>query len=82
MAAARPRKTIDTSNYEGRFAARLKELREKKKMTAEELSERIGVTVNTVYHWEKAHSFPKCAQLPILAEALKLKNVRLLFPEK
>jgi len=80
--AARPRKTIDTSTYTGRFAARLKELREKKKLTAEEMADALGVTLNTIYHWEKAHSFPKPGQLPLLAEALKLKSVRLLFPEK
>ena len=80
--SARPRKEIDLSTYEGRFAARLKELREKRKLSADELAEMLGVTINTVYHWEKAHSFPKCEQLPLLAEALKLKGVRLLFPEK
>ncbi len=79
---ARPRKPIDTSTYEGRFAARLKMLREKAKLSVEDLADRLGVTPTTVYHWEKSHSFPKCGQLPLIAEALSLKGVRPLFPEK
>ena len=78
----RPRKPIDTETYEGRFAVRLKMLREKAGLTAEELAEALGVHFNTVYHWERSHSFPQCRQLPLLAEALKLKGVRTLFPEK
>jgi len=79
---ARPRKEIDTSTYTGRFAARLKMLRERAGLSVEEVSEHVGVTINTVYHWEKAHSFPKCEQLPLIAEVLKLKGVRIIFPEK
>ena len=82
MSAARPRKTIDTSTYEGRFAVRLKELRLKAKLSVEELARQMSVTDQTIYHWEQAHSFPKPGQLLLLAEALKLKTVRLLFPEK
>ncbi len=79
---ARPRKEIDLTTYEGRFAARLKMLREKAKLTAQELADAVGVIDRTVYHWETGHSFPKPNQLPVIAESLKLKSVRLLFPEK
>ncbi len=80
--SARPRKEIDTTTYEGRFGVRLRTLREKAGLSVEELAESVGVIDNTIYHWEKAHSFPKCGQLPLIAEALKLKGVRMLFPEK
>ena len=79
---ARPRKEVDQSTYEGRFAARLKALRVKAGLSVDETAERIGVTPGTIYHWETAHSFPKPGQFSILAEALNLKNVRTLFPEK
>ena len=79
---ARPRKEIDTSTYTGRFAARLKALRGKTGLTVQEVAERIGVIDKTVYHWETGYTSPKTEQLPILAEALNLKSVRTLFPEK
>ena len=81
MSAARPRKTIDTSTYEGRFAARLRELRLKRKLTIEELSEKTGIPDKTLYRWEAAVSVPPLDTIPLLAEALKLKNARLIFPE-
>ena len=78
----RPRKEPDKETYSGRFAIRLRTLREKAGLTVDEVAEQVGVTLNTVYHWEKAYSFPKCEQLPLIAEVLKLKGVRAIFPEK
>ena len=77
MAAARPRKTITPDSYSARFALRLRELRKKTKLAAQELAKKMGVIDRTIYHWETGHSFPKPEQLPLLAEALKLKNVRI-----
>ncbi len=56
---ARPRKKIDTSTYTGRFAERLKMLREKAKLTPEEAAERIGITPTTVYHRESLQRSPR-----------------------
>jgi len=49
MSAARPRKEISLETYEGRFAARLKELREKAKLTPEQAAEALGVTQSMIY---------------------------------
>lgn len=77
----RSRKEIDTSTYTGRFAVRLRELRVKKKMSVEELAEKSGIPVRSIYNWESATSQPLLGQLPLLAESLSVK-VRTLIPEK
>ena len=79
--AARPRKIIDTSTYKGRFAARLKELREKKKLTVDELVEKTGLPRRTLYDWESTKSSPPVELLPKLAEALGV-SIRSLLPPK
>jgi len=76
---ARPRKEIDTSTYTGRFAARLKMLRERAGMSVEELAEQSGIPVQTLYKWERAHSAPAIDRFPELAEALAVK-ARTLLP--
>ena len=75
------RKEPDTNRYAGRFAVRLRTLREKAGLTPEEVGEKLGITINTVYHWERAHSFPKPDQLPQLVEVLGLKTIWGLFPK-
>jgi len=77
---ARPRKAVDTSTYTGRFAVRLKTLRERAGFTVEELAEVTGIPKPTLYHWEIAHTTPSFEQLPILAKALQIR-VRTLLPE-
>jgi len=76
---ARPRKAIDTSTYTGRFAARLKMLREKTGMSVDELAEKSGISRTTLFNWESSIREPLIGQLPQLAEALKIK-VRTLLP--
>ncbi len=78
---ARPRKEIDTTTYEGRFAARLKMLREKKKMTVEELAEKTGIPRSTLFAWESMGRSPINEDLAKLAEGLGT-SVRNLMPEK
>lgn len=78
---SRKRKEVDTSTYEGRFAVRLRTLREKKKLTVEELAEGSGIPAATIYTWESARFTPGLGHLPKLAKALQLK-VRTLLPEK
>lgn len=55
---SRKRKEIDTSTYQGRFAVRLRALREKRKMTVDELSEKCGISRSTLFNWESATSKP------------------------
>ena len=77
---ARPRKAIDTSTYTGRFAARLKMLREKTGMSVDELAEKSGISRTTLFNWESGTNEPLIGQLPELAEALQIK-VRTLLPD-
>ena len=78
--AARSRNPIDTSTYSGRFAARLKELREKAGLSVEQLSEKSGIPLKTLYKWESANCAPSIDRFPELAIALKVK-VQKLLPE-
>ena len=74
------RKEPDTSTYPGRFAVRLRALREKAGLTHEQVAEAVGVTVTTYYRWESGENFPKPELFPALAFALGLKTIRNLFP--
>ena len=75
------RKHPDVSTYSGRFAVRLRSLREKAGLTVEEVAEALGVSCKTVYSWEQGRTEPKIDQLPILSETLGLKTVGSLFPK-
>ncbi|MCA9198913.1 MAG: helix-turn-helix transcriptional regulator [Planctomycetales bacterium] len=66
----------DLSTYRGRCAARLRELRLKSGLTPEDVAHATGVTVTTVYHWERGHSEPKQNILPTLAQIFSLKSPR------
>jgi transcriptional regulator with XRE-family HTH domain len=77
----RPRKEIDTSTYSGRFAARLRALRDNAGMTVPELAEKCGIPESTLFHWECGKRSPVNEEFPALAEALGVKT-RTLFPEK
>ena len=77
----RPRKEIDTSTYTGRFAVRLKSLREKAGLSVDELAEKSGIPRLTLYRWEHANRTPSFEELPILAEYLGI-TVRTLMPKE
>lgn len=79
--AARPSKAADTDTYAGRFAARIRSLREKAGKTVEQVAEEIGVSGKTVYNWEAGLRQPPLDYLPALATAFKLKTVRAVLPE-
>ena len=79
---ARPRKAVDTSTYEGRFAVRLRTLREKAKLSVEELSEATGIPLQTLYAWESAFRCPVNEHILLVAEALKIKVARLVEDKK
>ena len=77
----RPRKELDLSTYEARFAARLKILREKAGLTAEQAAEQLGVSRATYFNWEAGSNFPHIRQLPLIAETVGTK-VRNILPER
>lgn len=74
------RKELDMDTYSGRFAARLKELREKAKITAKEAASRLGVSETTVFFWESGTRQPKISDLPKIAEAYSLRKTRDVLP--
>ena len=70
----RPPKEPDLSTYAGRFAARLRSLREAAGLSVAEARGKLaegGVDVSeyTVRSWERAETAPPVATLPILAAA-------------
>lgn len=80
-------KVPDESSYSGRFAQRLRQLREKAGMSVEEVVaamqvEGYAVAARSFYHWEQGRAMPPLKCFPELASALKLKTVRSLLPEK
>lgn len=77
----RPRKELDTSTYEGRFAARLKMLREKAGLSVDTLAEVTEFPRQTLYDWESTKSSPPVKHLPKLAESLGVSIRALLPPE-
>jgi len=78
----RTRKPVDVSTYSGRFAERLRTLREKKKMTLEELSELTGIPHQTICRWENGDRCPVNEQVFLLTDALQIKPSRLLEDPK
>lgn len=79
--APRERKQVDDSTYSGRLALRLRELRDKKKMSAEEVAAKLGVPVRSYYNWEQCRRSIPYDLLPFIAEALGI-TVRTLLPQK
>lgn len=75
----RARKGPDTSTLKGRFAARLTELREKRKLSIDESAEALGVTVKTWYSWEAGKSVPDLELWAQLSDLLDC-SLRSLLP--
>lgn len=79
------RKPVDESTYSGRFAARLRELREKRGLTVQEAAESISkagyqIAERGYYSWESHKNQPPLDAFPALAEAFSLKRIRDLLP--
>ncbi|MGL6195578.1 MAG: helix-turn-helix transcriptional regulator [Thermoguttaceae bacterium] len=70
------RKAPSPDTYSGRFAIRLRSLREKAGLTVEEVAEKLGVSNRTIYAWEKATNAPHISMFPAIAELYKLKKIR------
>lgn len=49
---------------------RIRELREQRGLTQQELASSMGVVRNAVTNWETETTLPKTRQLPLLAEVL------------
>jgi len=75
------RKEPDARTYSGRFAVRLRTLREKAGLTIEDMVNQTGVPQLTLYRWEAGYRMPPVDMYPILAEALGVK-VRTLLPDE
>ena len=77
-----PKKTPDASTYSGRFAARLYALRKKAGLSAEQVAEELGLSPMAIYYWETGRRQPKISDLPKIAEVLKLKKIKDLYPNE
>ena len=77
----RKRKQIDTSTYSGRFAARLRELRDKQGLTTREISEKTGIPSGTLECWESGRRSPVNEHFLALAKVLKTTPRNLLPKE-
>ncbi len=83
---ARPAKPIDESTYAGRFAARLRTLREKAGLTGEQMAQAITeagyeCTKATWHSWESSRTETPIRALPAMAKVLR-RTPRSLLPEK
>lgn len=77
----RKRKEVDASTYTGRFALRLRMLREDAGMSVEELADKCGVDITTIYSWEAGKKEATIGRIPLLADALGV-SIRVLMPQK
>ena len=50
----------------------IKELRQKKKMSQEELAEYLGVSTQAVSRWETSVSYPDITLLPLIANVFNV----------
>ena len=78
---ARARKEPDLTTYSGRFAARIRALRDKTGMSADEFAETHGFARATWYNWESGIRTPALEELPKIAKAFGIP-VRTLIPPK
>lgn len=80
----RPPKPVDQTTYAGRFAARLRVLREKQGWTGDEMAQAISragfdVTERTYFNWESGRTQPELNAIPCIADAFKI-SPRTLLP--
>jgi transcriptional regulator with XRE-family HTH domain len=77
----RQRKEVDTSTYSGRFAVRLRALRDKTGMSADAFAEKHGFARATFYNWESGRKVPPLDKLPEIAKAFGMSIAKLLPKE-
>ena len=78
---SRNRKVVDTSTYSGRFAVRLRALRDKTGMSADAFAEKHGFNRATWYDWEIGRYTPSFDKLPEIAKAFGMSIAKLLPKE-
>jgi ribosome-binding protein aMBF1 (putative translation factor) len=76
----RKRKDPDTRTYSGKIAARVRELREAKGWTVQDLADRIGVTDGAAYAYENGDATIPPDLYPKLAKVLGCKPPHSFFP--
>jgi len=69
---------LNTEQSRKRFRKRLREWRQKRGLTQEELARKAGVPVVSVSHFETGHRFPNAESLRRLADALGVSTDYLL----
>lgn len=72
--SAKPTNSVDAEPKENlRFrASGFATLRKKLGLSAEQMGKLIGVSAQSVYHWETGKSKPRASQMPSIAQARKL----------
>lgn len=80
------KKAPDQTTYSGRFAARLRMLREKAGLSVDEAVSKIAkagfeTTRKSIYNWESGIRQPPIDALPSMASAYKLRQVRSILPQ-
>ena len=70
----------DKTTYAGRFAARLRELRQAAGLTQAEAAERLGLPQQTISKWERGEHTPSLKQYPAIAKAYGNVSVGDFFP--
>lgn len=78
--AGRQRSDVDDSTYSGRLAIRVRELREAKGLTVNELATKIDASYQAVYAWEQGTRDIPLDKCPVLAKALGCKSPEDFFP--
>ncbi len=75
------RRDPDLNTYSGRFALRVRTLREACGLTAKEVAEQMGISVRTYYGWEAGERDISIDYIPMLAKCFKVA-IRDLMPTK
>lgn len=75
------KKEVDTSTYAGRFAVRLRELRERAGLSVEKLAAESGIPAPTLFDYESSRRNPSIDRLPAIAIALKV-TIHELVPDE
>ena len=78
--AGRRRTDVDDSGYSGRIALRIRELREAKGLTVEQLAEKIGISWQALYAYEARTRKLPPDLYPTIARALGCKLPNDFFP--
>jgi transcriptional regulator with XRE-family HTH domain len=68
------------SHKGGVIVGKLRELREKRKLTQEALAKQLGIDRTTVAKWESGENMPRAGMLLTLAKVLRCKVDFLLQP--